>query len=640
MEKLSITAAHSADNKTLKFFDVIKNYWVFICAFVGVSLNVNQVFNLRFFSDYTLLDTSYYYILVGLFVSSVFLLFPRNKQHFILNLFLSILVIGLSFYFAYNGSKIIQQGWDVVAPPLPTLLAGMFCFLILEALRRTGGMVLFTIGAVFFVFPLFAEYMPGFLWGPPSTLEEVIRMHALGTESIIGVPMRVVAGLLIGFLLFGSALVATGGGEFFMAFANALLGRSRGGPAKVAILASGLFGSLSGSVISNVVTTGQITISTMKRTGYPARYAAAVEACASTGGTLMPPVMGAVAFIMAEYLNVSYGTVITAALVPALLFYIALLFQVDIYAARTGLKGVEKEELPDLKATLKQGWHYLFAIAFLIYLLVGVGLDAQAPYYATLVLIVTSFLNKKTNFSIRNLKDILDNSAQNFASITGVLGGVGLIVGALSYTGVGGAFSRELLQFAGDSVILLLVFGALTSFILGMGMTVSACYVFLAVILGPAMIKFGLDPVASHLFILYWGMMSYITPPVALAAVTAASIANSDPLKTGFQAMRLGVVNIILPFIFVLNPTLILKGAPIDILHDIGTALVAVMLISACFEGWMYYLGRLTLVSRVLIALSAMAFLLPGWQTDLLGCALFVIVILLKNVAVNRRVRT
>lgn len=611
-------AAGPASNTTASAVRV----WVLVCAILGICLNINQLFNLRFFVNFTLLDTSYYYLLIGLFLSSAFLLFPGGIIFRPMNWLFAIATAGLAAYFAYNGSKIIQQGWDVIAPPLPTVLAGVFCLLVLEALRRTGGMVLFVIGAVFFVFPTFAEYLPGFLWGPPSTLDEVLRMHALGTESIIGVPMRVVAGLLVGFLIFGSALVVTGGGNFFMAFANALMGRSRGGPAKVAILSSGLFGSLSGSVISNVVTTGQITISTMKRTGYPARYAAAVEACASTGGTLMPPVMGAVAFIMAEYLNVSYATVISAALVPALIFYIALLLQVDIFAARTGLKGIPAEELPDLGATLRDGWHYLFSIGFLIYLLVFAGLEAQAPYYATLVLIVTSLLSKRTSFRLSNLIDIVEDAARNFASITGVLGGVGLIVGALSYTGVGGAFSRELLQFAGDSVVLLLVFGAMTSFILGMGMTVSACYVFLAIILGPAMVKFGLDPVASHLFILYWGMLSYITPPVALAAVTAASIAGSDPLRSGFTAMRLGLVNFVLPFMFVLSPTLVLRGQPLDIVHDIGTALIAVLLMSAASEGWIYHLGRLWLLPRVLIGLAAAMFLLPGWHSDLTGLIL------------------
>ena len=421
----------------------------------------------------------------------------------------------------------------------------MLCAVTLEAVRRVGGPLLLGICVFFFAFPLFADHMPGFLWGASSDFPSLLRLHAMGTESIIGVPMRVVAGLLIGFLLFGSALVATGGGEFFMTFATALMGKSRGGPAKVAILSSGLFGSLSGSVISNVVTTGQMTIPTMKRVGYPAAYAGAVEACASTGGALMPPVMGAVAFIMAEYLNISYATVMIAAVVPAFLFYIALLFQADMYAVSHGLKGQPAEEIPNLWETVKSGWHFLFSLVLLIYLLVWVGIEAHAPFYATALLLATSAVNGaitgKNPIRLENFTVLIIDSVKNITNIVGILAGIGMIVGSLSYTGVGGAFSRELVQFAGSNVYLLLLFGAITSFILGMGMTVSACYIFLAVVLGPALIDSGLDPVASHLFILYWGMLSYITPPVALAAVAAATIANASAMKTGFLAMRLGI---------------------------------------------------------------------------------------------------
>jgi TRAP transporter 4TM/12TM fusion protein len=616
--------------------------WLAIVAgVIGIFLNVNQLFNFQFFVGAVMIDTSYYYLLAGLFLATVFLIYPATpstKNHIPwYDWLMALLTLGLTGYLAWNGENIIQEGWDIRAPTdanlianlLPflgefvgsdvTIYAGAFCFLALEGVRRVGGGVLFSICFFFFLYPLFSENMPGFMWGPSSPFPQLVQQHALGTESIIGVPMRVVAGLLIGFLIFGSALVITGGGEFFMTFATALMGRSRGGPAKVAILSSGFFGSLSGSVISNVVTTGQLTIPTMKRVGYPATYAGAVEACASTGGALMPPVMGAVAFIMAEFLNVPYSTVMVAAIVPALLFYIALILQADNYAARNGLKGQPAEEIPDLLPVLKSGWHFLFSLVVLIYLLVWVGIEAHAPYYATLMLLFTSAFQRKNPFRLNKIIPLIEDSVKNIANIVGILAGIGMIVGSLSYTGVGGAFSRELLQFAGGNVYLLLFFGAITSFILGMGMTVSACYIFLAIVMGPALIGAGLDPVASHLFILYWGMLSYITPPVALAAVAASSIAGSNALSTGFLAMRMGLTNFILPFLFVLTPTLILRGDTSAILLDVTSAIVAVWLMASAFEGWLYYVGRIEWITRAPLLVAAMCFLLPSIYADVIG---------------------
>ncbi|OCX58120.1 hypothetical protein BFP70_18830 [Thioclava sp. SK-1] len=613
---------------------------VLILGLVALLLNVDRLFNTQMFIGYVMLDTSYFYLLTGIFLAVAFQVYPLSWDRFgvggrIADALLSVLALACAGYFAWNGERILMEGWDLVAPVQAQVIAGLFCVLVLEALRRTGGLVLLGICGFFFLFPMFAEQMPGFLWGPSTDLPGLVMMHALGSESIIGVPMRVVAGLLIGFLLFGSALVVTGGGAFFMAFAEALLGRTRGGPSKVAILSSGFFGSLSGSVISNIVTTGQMTIPTMKKVGYPARYAAAIEACASTGGALMPPVMGAVAFIMAENLNVPYSTVMIAAIVPAALFYLALLLQTDCYAARRSLKGQRPEDLPKLGATVKGGWHFLLALVVLVYLIVARGIEAQAPFWATLVLLITSAVNGwvsgKNKLTFSRLVDLLEDAIRNIANIVGILAGVGLIVGALSYTGVGGAFSRELLQFAGDNVFLLLLFGALTSFVLGMGMTVSACYIFLAIVLGPAMSGAGLNPIAGHLFILYWGMLSYITPPVALAAFAAAVIAKTDGMRTGVLAMRLGAVNFVLPFIFALNPTLVLQGTPMAILHDVGSAVFAVWFMAAASEGWLHFVGRLTAPARVLLGVAAVTLVIPGYLSDGMGLALLAAAVLVNR---------
>lgn len=589
---------------------------------IGILLNIDRLFNTQMFVGFVMLDTSYFYLLLGIFLALVFQMYPSGagRARTAIDWSLTLTTLIAAGYLAWSGERILMEGWDIIAPPLAQAIAGLLCLLVLEALRRTGGLVLLAICFVFFVFPLFSENMPGFLWGPSTDLSGLVMMHALGTESIIGVPMRVVAGLLIGFLVFGSALVVTGGGEFFMNFASALLGRTRGGPSKVAILSSGFFGSLSGSVISNVVTTGQMTIPTMKRVGYPPRYAAAIEACASTGGALMPPVMGTVAFIMAENLNVSYATVMVAAIVPAVLFYLALLLQADGYAARNQLTGQDEAEIPKVGEVLKSGWHFLLSLVVLVYLIVSTGIEAQAPYYAAAMLFFTSiikgWITGKDRITLAHFSALLEDSIRNIANIVGILAGIGLIVGALSYTGVGGAFSGGLVQLAGDSTFLLLLLGALASFVLGMGMTVSACYIFLAIVLGPALTDVGLDPVAAHLFILYWGMLSYITPPVALAAFAASVIAKSEGMRTGFLAMRLGAINFVLPFLFVLNPSLVLRGEIGDIIPNVGTALIAVWLMACSAEGWLHGVGRLAVLSRVLLCLAAIGLVMPGYITD------------------------
>lgn len=595
-------------------------YWItMVYGAIGIAIAINQTFNIGPFG-FVLLDNSYYYILIAIFLSLAFLIFPAIKRHSghvpLYDWFLFALTNFAALYLAYHGGEMVVRGWDTVAPMEPTIVAAIMCFLALEGVRRAGGTILFGVCLVFFFFPLWTEYAPGFLWGVGKTPEELVRSYAMGFESIVGVPMRVAGNILIGFLIFGAALVVTGGGEFFMNFAAAMLGKSRGGPAKVAIVASGFFGSLSGSVISNVVTTGQLTIPTMKRAGYPAAYAGAVEACASTGGTLMPPVMGAVAFLMAEFLNIPYADIVIAAAVPSFLFYAALLLQVDGYAAVNGLKGQPAEEIPDFIETLKSGWFYIFSLGLLVYLLVFARLELYAPYYATVALLISVTLFRKNNrFNLTQFKALIIESTKTIANIIAILAGIGVIVGSLAFTGVGGAFSRELVGIAQGSLWLLLIMGALTSFLLGMGVTVSACYIFLAIVLGPALIEFGLDPVASHLFILYWGMLSYITPPVALAAVASSVIAQSNQMETAFKAMRLGSITFVLPFIFVLTPALILRGEVMDVIITITACSFAVVLLAGAFEGYLYGVGPVTIPVRAMLFAGAGGFLYPSYTS-------------------------
>ncbi len=607
-------------------------YWALITlGTLGLLLAINQTFNLALLG-FEPLGNAYLYYLIGLFLAAAFLSFPawsgaRDAVPWY-DWVLGAAALGSCGYLGYHGLVMIQEGWDFMAPGEATAASAVLLVLVLEGVRRCGGWPLLGVALLFGSYPLYAGQMPGFLWGNQYGLGETVRAHVIGVESIIGIPMQVVAQLVIGFVVFGAALTVTGGGEFFMRFATALMGKSRGGPAKVAVLSSGILGSLSGSVISNILTTGPITIPTMKKTGYPAHYAAAIEACASTGGTLMPPIMGAVAFIMASFLGVPYSQIMIAAFLPALLFYLALLFQVDNYAAKRGLKGMPASEIPSLKDTLKDGWPYLFSLAMLIYMLLVMRLEAYAPYYATVVLLAISLFKRKYRLNGKRALAFIQDLSTSVANLVGILAGIGLVVGGLSYTGVAGAFSRELLLYADGNIALMLAAGAVTSFVLGMGMTVSACYIFLSILLAPALVNAGLNPLASHLFILYWGMMSYVTPPVALAAITAAGVAGAPANKTGLYAMRLGAILFVLPFLFVLNPSLILQGSAGQILMSALTAITAIWLLASAMEGYLYRLGMLTWAQRALAMTAGLLLIYPEGVSDLVGVALVALIYL------------
>ncbi|MCA8866626.1 TRAP transporter permease [Halomonas sp. SBBP1] len=589
---------------------------------VGLLMTINQTFALKLLGFYPI-GNAFIYYLIGLFLSVALLIFPARKADTErlpwYDWVLAGAALGGSIYLGLNGLRMTQQGWEYFAPLEATLVATMMLLLVLEGVRRCGGWAIFAVALLFGLYPLYAGHMPGFLWSNGFGWGETIRAHVMGAESIVGVPMQVVANLIIGFVVFGIALTITGGGEFFMNFATALMGRSRGGPAKVAVVSSAFMGSLSGSAVSNILTTGTITIPAMKRSGYSREYAAAVEACASTGGTLMPPVMGAVAFIMASFLGVSYGEVMMAALLPALLFYLALLLQVDNYAARKGLTGMPAKDIPRVRDTLLSGWPYLLSLGVLIYMLLVMRLESQAPYYATLILLAIALVRRQQRLRISQLLDFFYQLAHGVGSLVAVLAGIGLVVGGLSYTGVAGAFSRELLLYAGDSIPLMLAAGAITSFILGMGMTVSACYIFLSILLAPALVGAGLNPLASHLFILYWGMLSYITPPVALAAITAAGVAGANSTLTSLHAVRLGAVLFVLPFLFVLNPSLILQGPLLSVIASAFTAMTAIWLVAAAMEGYLYRIGSVGVRMRCALLVPAALMIYPEWISDLLG---------------------
>lgn len=579
--------------------------WVPRLATVILTLlTLDYLFNLQLINAVTQLESQFFYVVVGLMLPLVFILWPMNRLSprnrvpwYDVILFFSAVII--CAFFVYNAEDIVDRGWEYSAPQYAVVMSFLLWITVVEAIRRAGGLPIALIVGVASIYPIFADVMPGPIQGFPSSPEQTAIYLAMSREGIMGIPLQAFANLVIGFLLFGVALQQTGGGKFFINLAFALLGHVRGGPAKVAVFSSGLMGSMSGSVITNVMTTGALSIPAMRRVGFSKSYAAGVEACASTGGVLMPPVMGATAFIMAAFLNIPYGTIALAAAVPSVLYFLGLFIQIDAYAARNDLKGIAKEDLPSLKKTLKEGWYFIFVFALLIWMLFFLRREAIAPFYATALLLVINQILPYQRWSWENVKKFFSSSGKLFAELIAILTGVGLLVGALSVTGLSGTIANDLIFLAGGNALVLLLMGALTSFILGIGMTVTAAYIFLAVALAPALISGGgMDPLAVHLFILYWGMLSFITPPVALGAFAAATLAGAKPMETGLQAMRLGSVIYFIPFLFVLNPALIFQGGWSEILIVMTQAVFGVFLIAGSMQGWLLGVGNLA-ASRV-----------------------------------------
>ena len=611
-----------------------------------MTLDNLRLFGQPLLSDFIRLETHYYYGLLCLLLPLCFLA-RIDEKHWVVKL-LNVLLASTTFFCCawlyVNTERLVDEGWEFLAPRQAIFVSGLLWLLTLEAVRRFGGMALFGLVFVISLYPVYAGYMPEALSGISIGLAETASYHIMSSESLLGLPFRAFANLVIGFLVFGVALQFTGGGKFFIDLSFALLGRVRGGPAKVAIVSSGLMGSMSGSVITNVVTTGQLTIPAMKKNGIDATTAGAVESCASTGGVLLPPIMGSTAFVMATFLELPYYTIALAAAVPALLYFTALFIQLDLYAARHQLAPLKSEELPDAWETLKSGWYYVVSFALLIVLLLVLQKEAIAPWLATACLLIVNQFSREHRFDTARLFDFLVATGKLLVELLVILAGVGLIVGALSVTGLSGTLINELLFLAGGSIGILLLMGALTSFLLGIGMTVTAAYIFLAIVLAPALIEGGLHPVAVHLFILYWGMLSFITPPVALGAFAAASIARASPIMTGITAMRLGLATYLIPFLFVIEPALILQGDSQQIVQTVIEALVGIWLLAAAAQRYLPVVGSLELwvsivigVAGVCIALPDLGVLnLPSNLTLMLLGAIFLAVGLARVILQNR----
>ncbi|WP_439578491.1 TRAP transporter permease [Elioraea sp.] len=592
-----------------------------VLGVAGIILAVNQHFNLQFFLGRVVLENRYLFLLAAVFMPVVFLGYPgwRRRRPGIptIDWLLAVTASAVFIWLAFAADRILLEGWEYAAPETARWISVAAWVVVIEATRRAGGTAIAVIVFLISLYPTVADSMPGPISGIATPFLDAISFHAFSTESAFGIPMRAFGDLVVGFIVFGVAMNHTGAGRFFTDLAFGLVGRWRGGAAQVAVISSGLQGSISGSVISNVIASGVVTIPAMKRTGFAPHTAAGVESVASTGGVLMPPVMGSTAFVMASFLGIAYVEVAIAAAIPALLFYFGLVVQIDGYAARQRLGRVAETEIPPTRTTLARGWPFIAVFALLIWAMLRENQENLAPWYATALMLVINQVLPDRRLGLYRLAQFFADCARSLAELVAILLGVGLIVGAFAMTGMAGTLANDLVFLAGDSTLVLLLMGAITSFVFGMGMTVTACYIFLAITLAPALVRGGLDPLAVHLFIMYWGMVSFITPPVALAAFAAASVGKANPMRTGFEAMRLGSAIYLVPFFFVLNPALILKGAAWEIGLVIGTAVIGIVLFGSALQGYLMGFGAMRgnpagLSARVLLAAGGIAFALPG----------------------------
>jgi TRAP transporter 4TM/12TM fusion protein len=606
---------------------------IFVITSIMKALDLYRiVFHLQIY------DQQFYFPMIAIGLALVFLhLEPSGRRRTALPGWYDWLAAGAGavacIYLAVEYPRLANE---VVYQPLDAVVCGaIIIILTAEGLRRTVGWVLLSVLVFFILFGVAGQYVPGSLQGQKIELGDLVTYLAFDTNALVGVPMRVVTTIVVGFLLMAALMSRSGAAGFMNDLSISAMGRYRGGGAKVAITASSLFGSISGSTVSNVMSTGAITIPLMKRAGYPAVSAGAIEAVASTGGQLMPPVMGAVAFLMAEDLQVDYSAVALAALVPSILYYAGLFVQADLEAARDGIKRVDEELIPRAAKVLREGWIFIIPFVVLIASLFWLNHEPEeSALYASVAFLVFGLAHGYQGKRM-TLRDLFWSIAE-----TGILAidlimigaAVGFIIGILAKSGLGFALTLVLSQIGSGNFLLLLVLAAIVCIILGMGMPTIGVYVLVSALVAPAMVETGVSPMAAHMFVLYFGMLSFITPPICIAAFAAAKLAGSDQMRTGYAASRFGWSAFVVPFLFVFSPSLLLEGSLLSLVHDISTAFIGVWLVAAALVGYLF--ARLGSWQRVMLGIGGLLILLPAgafkgaFWTDIAGLIVAAVILL------------
>ncbi len=564
----------------------------------------------------------------------VFLLYPATKQGAKDRLGWSdvvflILGFGPCIYMLLFAEQLIDM--HTRFEYLPALIAFLpLLIATLEAVRRTTGIAIVAIAVMFFLYPLLQSYIPGILGGKSFALPSFASYLYTNLDlGIFGVAYGAASSIIIIFVILSQFLLVSGAGDFFLNLALSVMGRVRGGPAKVAVVASSFFGTLSGSVSANVAATGSITIPMMKNIGYKPHFAGAVETVASNGGQIVPPVMGMVVFVMADVTGIPYWQLVIVSILPAVLYYVGLFIQVDMEAAKTGLEGLPREQIPSFWQTMREGWFYLIPLAGLLVILIGLKYSPEmSGLYAIVILFLVTLFSKRARLGPRKIVNSLDQGARLFVMPAIVCALVGVIIGSVTQTALGIKLSGILIDISAGHQLVLLVLTAGACYILGMGLGSIPLYIMMVVLTAPALLKMGVDILPSHLFVLWYGLTSFITPPVCVAVYVACAISGSDTWKTGWAAMRLGIATYLVPFMFVYRPALLLMGSPGEIALAMTASLAGISAIA--IGASRHFLKSLNLLETVLFLGGGILLISPTMSTDLVGLAAVIVAVVMQ----------
>ncbi len=554
----------------------------------------------------------------------------RARTGFAIDLVLVGLVIFVQLWTLWDIDEFHLRYGEKELPDL--IVGGILILLVLEATRRAVGWAMVIITGFFVLHALYANHFFGFFYGPPVRFGKFIDTLFMSSDGIFGIPLHVCATYIVLFIIFGAVLIRSGAGRFFIDLAVSLTGHRVGGPAKASVVASGFMGTVSGSAVANVVTTGSFTIPLMSRVGYRPKFAAAVEACASSGGQITPPIMGAAAFIIAEFLAVPYVDVIIAAAIPAALYFITIYFMVHLEAEKHGVAQLSKEELPRTGEVLRRGWHLLIALLVLIALLMVGYTPMKSAFFGIAALVGLSFINPATRMSPVDLLAALESGIRATVPVAIACACAGLIIGSVFVSGLGLKFTQSVIDIANGNLLALLALTGIAAIILGMGITTTAVYITVAALIVPAVIKAGVEPMAAHMFAFYFGVVSTITPPVALAAFAAAAIAKTPPMATAFEATRVGIAKYIAPLVFVYNPSLLFIGPLWLTALSAALATAGLWSLSVALEGW--FRGSIGGLQRIILLIAAGCLLfppvssllgVPGYALNAAGAALILV---------------
>ena len=570
---------------------------------------------------------------LGFGLALAYLLYPFRRawtrDHYFhpIDIVFAVLGAATPAYLVIQYRELITRAGTV--SPVDTVVGGLGILLVIEATRRVVGLPMVTVVLAFIAYAFLGPYMPGVLAHRGLTPEQLIGHLYFTTEGIFGIPLGVSSTFIFLFILFGAYLESTGLGKFFIDLANAVAGWASGGPAKVAVLSSGLMGTVSGSSVANVVGTGSLTIPMMKKLGYNANFAGAVEAAASTGGQLMPPVMGAAAFLMAEFVGVPYIDVVKAAAIPALLYFTGVWLGVHFEAKRKKLKGIPRAELPNPLTLLKERGHLAIPLVVIVYLLVAGYTPMRAALVAIFLSILCAMLRKSTRMKPIEIVYGLERGAKGVLGVLVACASAGIIIGVVTKTGIGLRLASGLIDLAGGMLLPAMFFTMITAIVLGMGVPTTANYVITSTIAAPALEQMGVPVLAAHMFVFYFGIIADVTPPVALAAYAGAGISGGNALKTGVHASKLAIAAFIIPYVFVLSPVLLMVDAtPLALVSVTLSALLGMIAISSALCGFLA--DHCRPYERLLLIIAGLLMIKPGGITDLVGLVLFVVILVMQ----------